>query len=63
MSCHVIVRNRLSLSSCVAEPCLRARAGYSLDKSPAQHRALIDEQHGVQYLAQGHFNMQPGAGI
>ena len=38
--------------------CLRARAGYSLNKSPAHHRALADEQHGVQHLAQGHFNMQ-----
>ena len=36
-----------------SQPCVRARAGYSLDKSPA-HRLLIV----VQYLAQGHFNMQ-----
>ena len=30
----------------------------SLDKSPAHRRALTDEQCGVQYLAQGHFDMQ-----
>ena len=42
---------------------LRARAGYSLDKSPAYRRALTDEQHGVQYLAQEHFDMQPGPGF
>ena len=41
-----------------SQPCLRARAGYSLDKSPAHHRALTDEQRGVLYLAQGHFDMQ-----
>ena len=41
-----------------SQPCLRARAGYSLDKSPARRRALTDEQCGVQYLAQGHFDMQ-----
>ena len=41
-----------------SQPCLRARAGYSLDKSPAHRRALTDEQCGVQYLAQGHFDMQ-----
>ena len=42
---------------------LRARAGYSLDKSPAYRRALTDEQRGVQYLAQGRFDMQPGPGF
>ena len=36
----------------------QGRAGYSLDKSPAHRRALTDEQCGVQYLAQRHFNMQ-----
>ena len=41
-----------------SQPCLRARAGCSLDKSPAHRRALTDEQCGVQYLAQGHFDMQ-----
>ena len=39
-------------------PALRARAGCSLDKSPAHRRALTDQQCGVQYFAQGHFNMQ-----
>ena len=38
--------------------CLWARVGYSLDKSPAHRRALTGEQCGVQYLAQGHFDMQ-----
>ena len=50
VSCHVIVRSRLSLFQGVAgcycwsqsQPCLRARAGYSLDKSPAHRRALTD---------------------
>ena len=36
-----------------SQPCLRGRAEYSLDKSPARRRALTDEQCGVQYLAQG----------
>ena len=49
MSCHCWSQS---------QPCLRARAGYSLDKLPAHRRALTDEQCGVQYLAQGHFNMQ-----
>ena len=30
----------------------------SLDKLPAHRRALTDEQCGVKYLAQGHFDMQ-----
>ena len=34
------------------------RAGYSLDNSLAYRRALTDEKCGVQYLAQGHFDMQ-----
>ena len=42
VQCHVIVRNRLSLSM----------------GSPADRRALTDEQRGVQYLAQEHFDMQ-----
>ena len=55
-SCHV-----LSLSVTVhgvtgcccwsqSQLCLRARAGYSLDKSPANHRALTDEQYGFSIL-------------
>ena len=63
----VIVHSCLSLSMGLQGVAagLRARAGYSLDKSPAHRRALTDEQCGVQYLAQGHFNMQlsPRAGI
>ena len=43
--------------------CLWARAGYTLDKSPAHRRALTahqDEvfQFEVQYIAQGHVDMQ-----
>ena len=63
-TCHVNCPNRLSLgvAGCCcwtqSQPCLRARAGYSLDKSPAHRRALTSEQCGVQYLAQGHFDMQ-----
>ena len=48
--------------------CLWARAGYTLDKLPAHRSALTNgrgrharshqEQFGVQYLAQGHFDMQ-----
>ena len=30
----------------------------SQGESPAHRRALTDEQCGVQYLAQGHFDMQ-----
>ena len=60
----------------LSQPCLRARAGYYLDGSPAhgqgragqgragQGRAFTSEQCGVQCLAQGHFDMHlPGAGI
>ena len=56
MSCHVIVRNRLSLS--MGSRDVAAGANPSLVSAPAHHRALTDEQCGVQYLAQGHFDMQ-----
>ena len=47
--------------------CLWVKAGYSLDKLPVHHRwqrppckvpTVQQEQCGVQYLAQGHFDMQ-----
>ena len=43
--------------------CFWAKAGYTLNKSPAHCRALTDgncnqEQFGAQYLAQRHFDMQ-----
>ena len=59
-SCHVIVHNRLSLSMGLRGVAAGAspRAGYSLDKTPAHRRALTDEQCGVQYLAQGHVDIQ-----
>ena len=42
-----------------SQPCLRARAGYSLDKSPAHHRALTDEQCGVQCSRTLRYAAQP----
>ena len=56
LNCTVIVMGWWILSPVIPSFCLKARAGYSLDKSPAHHRALTDEQCGVQYLSQGHFD-------
>ena len=62
MSCHVIVRSCLSLSmgsrgvAAGANPSLsQARAGYSLDKSPAHRRA---HWWPSVSLPKGHFGMQ-----
>ena len=58
-SCHVIIRNRLSLSmgsrgvAAGANPSLVSGQG-----TPWTSRQLTDEQCGVQYLAQRHFDMQ-----
>ena len=62
--CHVIVRNRSSLSmgsrgvAAGANPSLVSGRGQGTPWTPAHRRALTDEQCGVQYLAQGHFDMQ-----
>ena len=67
MSCHVIIRNRLSLSMglrvLLLEPIPALSQGEASPGAwrlarPAHGRALNDEQCGVQHLTQGHLNMQ-----
>ena len=60
MSCHVIVRNRFIPFHRVAGCCCWIQS----QPSPGEGRVLprqvasSSQHHGVQYLAQGHFNMQ-----
>ena len=61
MSCHVMVCNHLSLSMGSRGVAARANPSFVSGRgqgTPAHRRALTDEQCGVQYLAQGHFDMQ-----